>query len=97
MRGTGTIAENLMAPETAAGQVSRILNVADELTEMPFRFSLYEFEPWHSQGLRFVPVDNYILFYQPKEEANTVYIVRIMYGGRDIRKQFEENLNGIGT
>ncbi|MBR1390539.1 MAG: type II toxin-antitoxin system RelE/ParE family toxin [Lachnospiraceae bacterium] len=86
------IAEKLMVPETAAGQVNRIMDVADGLTEMPFRFSLYEFEPWRSQGLRFVPVDNFILFYQLKKEAKTVYIVRIMYGGRDIRKQFEENL-----
>nr|WP_288975737.1 type II toxin-antitoxin system RelE/ParE family toxin [uncultured Shuttleworthia sp.] len=86
------IAEKLMVPETAEGQVNRIMDAADELEEMPLRFSLYEFEPWRSQGLRFVPVDNYILFYLPREEMNTVYIVRIMYGGRDIRRQLKETL-----
>lgn len=47
------IAEKLMVPETAARQVNRIMDAADGLTEMPSRFSLYEFEPWCSQGLRF--------------------------------------------
>ena len=86
------IAEELFASEIATGQVNRIMDVVDELDDMPFRFSLYEFEPWRSQGLRFVPVDNYIVFYQPREIEGTVYIVRIMYGGRDIRRQLEESL-----
>ena len=86
------IAEELLAPETAAGQVNRIMYVVDGLDEMPFRFAQYEFEPWHSQGLRFVPVDNYIVFYLLKEKDEIVYIVRIMYGGRNTRKQFEETL-----
>ena len=86
------IAEELLAPETAARQVNRIMDVVDKLDEMPFRFAQYEFEPWHSQGLRFVPVDNYIVFYLPKEKDEIVYIVRIMYGGRNIRKKFEETL-----
>ena len=87
------IAEKLMVPEIAEGQVNRIMDAADELSELPFRFSSYEFEPWRSRGLRFVPVDNYVIFYLPSEEVNTVYIVRIMYGGRDIRRQFEETLS----
>ena len=85
------IAEKLLVPETAEKQVTRIMDAIDELGEIPFRFSLYEFEPWHSQGFRSVPVDNYIIFYQPKEDS-TVYIVRIMYGGRDIQRQFEKTL-----
>ena len=86
------IAEKLIAPETAERQVHRIMDAAEALEEMPLRFSLCEFEPWRSQGLRFVPVDNYILFYMLKVVTDTVYIVRIMYAGRDIRRQFEETL-----
>ena len=61
-----------------------------ELDEMPMRFKLYEDEPWKSKGLRFVPVDNYLIFYLPIDETNTVSIVRIIYAGRDMNKQLQE-------
>ena len=54
------------------------------------RFKLYEDEPWKSKGLRFVPVDNYLIFYLPIDETNTVSIVRIIYAGRDMNKQLQE-------
>ncbi len=85
------IANNLCVPETAAGQAKRIMEKIRTLAEMPMRYRLYADEPWHSQGLRFFPVDNYLVFYLPKENSNTVYIVRIMYGGRDVRRQLKES------
>ena len=84
------IAYELLVPETAAGQTQRIMKEIRALDEMPMRFRLYEEEPWHSEGLRFFPVDNYLVFYLPDETRNTVSIVRIMYGGRDIRRQLSE-------
>lgn len=84
------IAQDLSAPETAAGQVQRIMREIRTLDEMPMRFRLYEEEPWRSEGVRFFPVDNYLVFYLPEEPGNTVSIIRIMYGGRDIRRQLSE-------
>lgn len=84
------IAQELLAPETAAKQVQRIMRTIRSLEEFPMRHKLYEEEPWYSQGIRFVPVDNYLVFYLPKETENTVNIVRIMYKGRDVRKQLSE-------
>ena len=81
------IAYELLAPETAVGQTKRIMKKIRTLDEMPMRFQLYGEEPWHSKGLRFFPVDNYLVFYLPDETKNTVSIVRIMYGGRDIHRQ----------
>ena len=72
---------------TAAGQVQRVIEEIRALDEMPMRFRLYDRKPWHSVGLRFFPVDNYLVFYLPDESKNTVSIVRIMYGGRDIHRQ----------
>ncbi len=84
------IATDLCSPDTAADQAGRIMKEIRSLDEMPMRYRLYDEEPWHSQGLRFFPVDNYLVFYLPRESDNTVYIVRIMYGGRDIRRQLKE-------
>lgn len=84
------IALELLAPEAAAGQTQRIMQMIRSLEDMPVRHRLYEEEPWHSQGIRVFPVDNYLVFYLPEESCNTVNIVRIMYGGRDVRRQLSE-------
>ncbi|MBQ8401784.1 MAG: type II toxin-antitoxin system RelE/ParE family toxin [Clostridia bacterium] len=58
---------------------------------MPGRFRLYDKEPWRSRGLRIMPVDNYLVFYIPDTENETVSIIRIMYGGRDIDAQLRKH------
>ena len=85
------IACELLVPETAAGQTERIMKAIRSLEQMPMRHRLYEEEPWHRQGLRVLPVDNYLVFYLPDENSATVNIIRIMYGGRDIDKQLNES------
>ena len=84
------ISEELLAPENAAGQTDRIMAAIRKLDTMPNRNRLYEEEPWHSRGLRFFPVDNYLVFYKTNDENEIVYIVRIMYRGRDVRKQLSQ-------
>lgn len=84
------IAYELLVPETAARQTQRIMKEIRALDEMPMRFRLYEEEPWRSKGLRFFPVDNYLVFYLPDKTKNTVSIIRIMYGGKDIRRQLSD-------
>ena len=84
------IAYELLVPETAARQAERIMKAARSLEQIPMRYRLYEGEPWHSQGLRVLPVDNYLVFYLPDETSATVSILRIMYGGRDIEKQLND-------
>ena len=86
------IAYELLEPDTAAGQTNRIMKTARSLEQMPMRHRLYEEEPWHSQGLRFLPVDNYLIFYLPDETNNIVNIIRIMYGGRDVKKQLDDTV-----
>ena len=85
------IAYELLVSETAAGQTERIMKAIRSLEQMPMRHRLYEEEPWYSQGLRVLPVDNYLVFYLPDENSATVNIIRIMYGGRDIDKQLNES------
>ena len=81
------IAINLSVPETAKRQTDRIMKAIEGLDEMPRRHKLYQNEPWHSKGLRVLPVDNYLVFYITLEEEKMVAIVRIMYGGRNIELQ----------
>lgn len=86
------IAYELLVPDIASGQTNRIMKAARSLENMPMRHRLYEEEPWHSQGLRFLPIDNYLIFYLPDENTKTVNIIRIMYGGRDVKRQLSETI-----
>lgn len=57
------IAFELLSPDNAAGQLDRLEENIMTLEEFPEKFRLYEKEPWHSRGLRVMPVDNYLVFY----------------------------------
>ncbi len=84
------IAFELLVPETARGQVKRIMDSINKLDELPMMYKSYEEEPWKSKGLRVFPVDNYIVLYLPKEDSKTVNIARIIYGGMDVTEQLNE-------
>ncbi len=88
----GYIANTLQSEQSAVGQTGRIEKAILSLSEMPERHSLYSKEPWKSRNLRFVPVDNYIVFYIPDNDKMQVTITRIMYGARNIDKQLNTDL-----
>lgn len=85
------IAYELQSPENAIGQLDRLEENIMKLDQMPERFRQYEKEPWHSRGLRIMPVDNYCVLYIPDAEKAVVTIIRVMYGGRDIETQLQKN------
>lgn len=86
------ICHELRAPISAAKQSERIMQSIRELQNMPLRYRLFDNEPWRRMGLRFFPVDNYLIYYWPKEDSNVINIVRVIYGGRDVRKQLTETM-----
>lgn len=83
------IAFELLSPDNAAGQLGRLEEQIAGLEEFPERFRRYEKEPWHSRGLRVMPVDNYLVFYISDKDAGIVSVVRVMYAGRDADGQLE--------
>ena len=85
------IAFELRSPQDAAGQLDRLERNILSLERLPERFHTYQKEPWHSRGLRVMPVDNYLVFYVTNRNTATVTIVRIMYGGRDINAQLKKH------
>ena len=81
------ISFDLREPDIAKRQVGRIMKQIRLLDNMPKRFKVYDEEPFKSRGLRYYNVDNFEIFYLVNQETNTVFIVRIIYGGRDVKKQ----------
>ena len=78
------IAYDLLAGQNALNQLDRLEQAILSLDEMPERYHLYDKEPWKERNLRIMPVDNYLVFYIPKNEEKTVTVIRVMYGRRDI-------------
>ena len=54
------IANELLVPETVAVQLGRIRKEVRSLDFMPARYTLVEWEPWHSMKMHQLPVDNFI-------------------------------------
>ena len=84
------IAFDLLVPETAAKQLKRLKKSILGLNEMPKRFPLYQKEPWFSRGMRFIPVDNFLVYYIPDDEKREVTVLRVLYSGRNIDEEFGE-------
>ena len=51
---------------------------------MPARYTLVEWEPWHSMKMHQLPVENFIVYYLVDDKERTVTVARIFYSGRDI-------------
>ena len=81
------IAFELLSIDNAKKQLERLERKILSLNEMPERFPRYGKEPWYSRGLRFVTVDNYIVFYIPDIKEQVVTVLRVMYSARNIEKQ----------
>ena len=78
----------------AANRITdKFLNMIKNLNSMPKRYPLYPEEPWYSLGLRYFPVENYIVFYYPEDNKQIVQIIRIMYSGQDISGNLPTKLN----
>lgn len=52
------IAFELLSPDSAAGLLGRLEEHITGLREFPEKFRPYGNEPWHSRGLRVMPIDN---------------------------------------
>ncbi len=77
------IARELKEPAAAQRLVSKIKEAVMGLAEMPARHALVADEHLAAQGIRKIPVENYIIFYLISETDTTVTVIRVLYGKRD--------------
>ena len=85
------IAFQLRSMVNAVGQLERLEKAIRELNTMPERYALYGTGKWAARELRKMPVDNYLVFYLSDHETRTVNVIRVMYGGMDIKRELESN------
>ena len=87
------VAFTLLEPATATRLIRRVVSQIAKLDHMPQSYALYPKEPWKSCGLRRVNTGNYAVFFVPVESKQTVVVIRIIYGGRDIEQILNDTQN----
>ena len=80
------IKDELFAPIAADSTIRHILYEIQALETFPFRYPLSERKREHLLGIRKLTVKNYLVFYLPNQETQTVSVVRVIYSGRDLRR-----------
>ena len=84
------IAFELKVTMNATNQLNRLEEAIKKLDTFPEGYPRYPKEPWRSRGLRFMPVDNYLVYFIPHSHSGMVWIIRVMYRGRDIEHQLSD-------
>ncbi len=77
------ISKILLDPETAQKWADAMQCEIEKLDFMPSKYPLTEEEPWHTKGIRKMPVKNFIVYYLVSEEEKTVWVTAVIYGRRD--------------
>ena len=83
------VAFTLQEPVVAVKLYEEITKSVRALEVMPLRNPIFDETPWKNLRLRKLIVKNYIVFYIVNETDETVTVVRIMYGGRNIEEQLK--------
>ncbi|MCI8406494.1 MAG: type II toxin-antitoxin system RelE/ParE family toxin [Oscillospiraceae bacterium] len=77
------ISRTLLAPEAARRWAEQIKQAIASLRTMPGRCPLVEEEPWHSEGIRKMLVEHFLVYYWIDTDRHTVWVIAVLYGRRD--------------
>lgn len=77
------IGKELKEPAIASNLIKKIQDVVMGLDQLPTRHALVADERLARNGIRQIPVKNYIVFYIVNEADSAVTVVRILYGQRN--------------
>ena len=100
-RAEDYIKNELYNQKAAAGLAKKLHEAIKDLSFFPKKYPLCNDDYLRLWEIRFVPVNNYLLFYIVREDARTVYVLRFLYGRRNwqkiLRKQLEDELFDLTT
>ena len=77
------ISKSLMEENTANKLINKIENDLLQLETIPEGFSIIENYSKNDFEYRRLPINNYVAIYRIDKKDRIVYIVRIIYGGRN--------------
>lgn len=87
--------------KAAAGLAKKLHEAIKDLSFFLTKYPICNDDFLRVWEIRFVPVNNYLLFYIVREDEKTVYVLRFLYSRRDwqkiLRKQLEDEIFDLTT
>ena len=80
---TRYIAAELQAPDTARKWLATMKKEIATLSSMPTRIPLTTEEPWHSQGIHRMLIQNFFAYFWIDEEKKCVWVIAVIYARAD--------------
>ena len=77
------ISYELCAPDAAAHLLDKLEKNIMSLSDFPDRFSVIEENPWDTQGIRKIIVNNFLIYYWIDKTQITVHVIAVIYNKRD--------------
>lgn len=77
------ITHELKAPEAALHLLNTLEDSIASLSHYPQRVALIDEEPWHTNGIRRLPVKNFLVYFWIDENNMKVQIIAVIYEKRD--------------
>ena len=77
------ISKSLMEENTANKMIDKIETELFKLEDIPEGFAIIENYKRTDYKYRRLPINNYVAIYRVDKEERNVYIIRIVYGGRN--------------
>lgn len=84
------ISLELLAPDAANNLLAKMENSIMSLSEFPERYQLIDEEPWKSEGIRKIVVNNFLIYYWINKNSCIVYVTAVIYHKKN---QLEELKN----
>ena len=78
------ISEDLCNPSAALKLGEKIFADINEIRKFPLTGMVVDNQFLADKTVRRIIIDNYILYYKPVEQETTIYIIRIVYGKRNL-------------
>lgn len=83
----------LKNPKAADDFIDKVYNKLSMIIDNPECRPLVSDNILHAKGIRIFKINNYLLIYKIDNINNIVYVIRILYKGRDWRSVLKEELN----
>lgn len=87
--------------KAAAGLAKKLHEAINDLSFFPTKYHICNDDFLRVWEIRFVPVNNYLLFYIVREDEKIVYVLRFLYSRRNwqkiLRKHLEDEIFDLTT
>jgi plasmid stabilization system protein ParE len=84
------IAYELKSPDAAKNTIAKIRKEIKSLSHMPERIKLTEEEPWRSEGIHRMRVNNYYIYFWIDEDNAIVDILAVIYVACDQKARLKD-------